>query len=95
MAADPELDDPAVFEAKETAHALPVGWRLLAWGLVVWGAWYLWTYTPALGGWSQAGDLDAPAASTATNVLATVAFTVIPTVAAILLVLAQRRKRRA
>lgn len=95
MAAEPELDDLSAFEAKETARKLPAGWLLLFWGLIVWGAWYLWTYTPALGGWSQAQDLDRPGASMAANLVATIAFTVIPTVAAIVIVLAQRRKRRA
>lgn len=95
MAAEHELDDLSAFEAKETAHHLPAGWLLLFWGLIVWGVWYLWTYTPALGGWSQAADLDRADTSTATNVLATIAFTAIPTVAALVIVLAQRRKRRA
>jgi hypothetical protein len=94
MATPQELDDLSAFEAKETSHKLPVGWVLLFWGLVVWGVWYLWAYTPALGGWSQSQDLEAGGASTGTNVLATVLFTAIPTLAAVLIVLGQRRKKR-
>ena len=57
-----EIETPATsdaaeaFESKETAHALPWGWLLLFFGLIAWGAYYLWAYSPALGGWSQAGE---------------------------------------
>lgn len=94
MAIEQELDDLSAFEAKETERKLPLGWLVLFWGLVVWGLWYLWTYTPGLGGWSQAQDLEAGGASAGTNVLATILFTAIPTAAAIVLVLAQRGKRK-
>jgi hypothetical protein len=87
----PELDDLEKFEAKATARRLPVGWLLLFWGLVVWGAWYAWTYR----GWSQAEDLEGGGASASANILWTIAFTVIPTVAAVALALVQRRNRRA
>ena len=94
--ADPfELDDLSKFEAKETSHKLPLGWVLLFWGLIVWGVGYLWAYTPALGGWSQAQDAEAGGATMGANLLATIAFTVIPTAAAIAIVLVQRRKRKA
>lgn len=93
--ANPELDDLSQFEAKETSRKLPVGWLLLYWGLIVWGVWYFWTYSPALGGWSQAQDLEGGGASSSANILATIAFTAIPTIAAIALVLSQRRKRKA
>jgi hypothetical protein len=87
-----ELDDLSKFEAAETSRRLPAGWLLLAVGLVAWGIWYLWAYTPALGGWSQAQDLAG--ASTGTNVLATILFTAVPTVIAVALILAQRSKRK-
>jgi hypothetical protein len=93
MANEPELDDPSAFEAKETSRVLPAGWLLLFWGLVVWGVWYLWAFTPALGGWSQAKDLDEGGASLGANLVATIAFTAIPTLAAIVLVLRQRRRK--
>ncbi len=93
MAYQEELDDLSKFEAKDTARKLPVGWVLLFWGLVAWGVYYLWTYSPALGGWSQARELDTAGASAGTNVLATVLFTAIATLVAVVLVLSQRRKR--
>jgi hypothetical protein len=93
--ADPiELDDLSKFEAKETSQKLPLGWVLLFWGLIAWGVGYVWAYTPAPGGWSQAQDADAGGATMGANLLATIAFTVIPTVAAIAIVLVQRRKRK-
>ena len=86
-------DDLSKLEAHETSRKLPAGWLLLFWGLVVWGAWYLWTYTPALGGWSQAQDVEGGGASMGTNLLATIAFTAIPTLAAVAIILAQRKKK--
>lgn len=50
-----EMDDIESFESKETAHRLPIGWLLLFWGLILWGVFYLYSYTPSLGGWSQEG----------------------------------------
>jgi hypothetical protein len=93
MAFQPEIDDLSAFESKETARKIPVGWALLFWGLVVWGAYYLWAYSPALGGWSQTQDLEGGGASTGTNVLATIAFTAIPTAVAIVLWLGQRKRK--
>jgi N-terminal domain of cytochrome oxidase-cbb3, FixP len=52
-----ELPDTAeAMEARETSRKLPVGWLVLFWGLVGWGAIYLYLYSPGLGGWSQAGE---------------------------------------
>jgi hypothetical protein len=93
MAFNPEPDDLSAFEAKETSHTIPIGWGLLFWALVVWGAWYLWAYTPGLGGWQQSQDLDPSASSAGANLLATIAFTAIPAAVATALVLSQRRKR--
>jgi hypothetical protein len=93
MAFQPEMDDLSAFEAKETSRKLPAGWLLLFWGLVVWGAWYAWTYTPAFGGWRQALDAEEGGASMGANLLATVAFTVIPTAVAIGLAVAQKRRK--
>ena len=90
-----QLDDIQELESRpETAHVLPKGWLLLFWGLILFGAWYLWAYSPALGGWSQAQDLEGTGAGTGANLVATIAFTAIPTAAAVWLVLAQRSKRR-
>ncbi len=93
--AEQELDDLEQFEAKQTSHTLPSGWQLLFWGLIAWGVYYLWAFTPSLGGWSQSQDLEGGGAGLGSNLLATVGFTVIPTAAAVALVLAQRRKKRA
>jgi hypothetical protein len=52
-----EIPDTAeAMEARETAHRLPVGWLLLFFGLIAWGAAYLWLYSPATTGWTQAGE---------------------------------------
>ncbi len=48
-----EIERIEDFEAKATAHTLPLGWIILFWGLILWGVVYLWLYTPVLGGWSQ------------------------------------------
>lgn len=93
MATQPELDDLSHFEAKDTSRKLPKGWLLLFWGLIAWGVFYLWKYTPGLGGWSQSQDLEGGGASPGANLLATIAFTAIPTIAAIALVLSQRKKK--
>lgn len=58
-------DGAEAFESKETSHALPVGWLVLAFGLIAWGAFYLWQYSPALGGWSQASEYQQSVEATA------------------------------
>src|SRR5512146_1343760 len=93
MAFNPEIDDLSKFEAKETSHTLPVGWSLLFWGLIVFGVVYLWLYTPSLGCWQQAQDVEGGGASAGTNMLMTILFTAIPTAAAIALILAQRSRK--
>lgn len=93
MAID-EMDDLSGLESpEETAHKLPLGWTILFWGLIAWGLYYLWAYSPALGGWSQSQDLEGEA-GTGANLLATIAFTAIPATVALVLILVQRRKRK-
>lgn len=91
-----ELPDTAEgLEAKHTARQLPAGFRVLYFGLIVWGLYYLWARSPWGSGWTQAGALDAGATTAARNIGSTVAFTLIP--ALVLLVLAvvmARGKRR-
>jgi heme/copper-type cytochrome/quinol oxidase subunit 2 len=65
----------------------------LFWGLIAWGAYYLWAYSPALGGWQQAQDADGGGASLGSNTLMTILFTAIPTAAAIGLAMAQRSRK--
>jgi hypothetical protein len=100
-----ELPDTAdALQAKETAHKVPLGFWMLFFGLIVWGVYYAWTYTPSLGGWSQAKAYEesaqvAAAASAATaaaetsgNIFATILFTALATLAALLLVVAAARR---
>jgi hypothetical protein len=93
MAFKPEIDDLSAFEAKDTSHTIPLGWSLLFWGLIAFGAYYLWAYSPALGGWRQAQDVESGGAGVGTNTLMTILFTAIPTAAAIGLALAQRARK--
>lgn len=93
-----ELDDIAAMEAKETARALPWGWLALFWGLILWGVYYAWTYTPGLGGWSQAKAYEdaagvAAGLSSEGNIAATVFFTAAATTAAIYLAVVMSRKK--
>ena len=87
---DQELDLGPV----EGDGPIPLGWRLLFWGLVGFGAYYLWAYTPALGGWTQAAEVDGGAAGAGGNVFATILFTALAVIAAggILLALARRER---
>jgi len=91
-----EIPDTAeAMEAKETAHVLPVGWLALFFGLILWGGWYLYTYSPWGGGWTQEGQLAAAPAEAGTNIVMTILFTALPTAAAIGLWLMQRSARKA
>ncbi len=42
-------------ERQDTKTKLPLGWVLLFVGLVVWGAYYIASYTPQISGWTQEG----------------------------------------
>jgi predicted permease len=89
-----ELPDTAeALERKETAHELPVGWRILFGGLIAWGAYYLFAYSPWASGWTQEGELKDAAAGVGSNIFMTVLFTALPTAAALILISMQRRKR--
>lgn len=88
-----ELDDLTKFEAKETSHAVPFGYLILFFGLIAWGLWYLWAYSPWGSGWTQAKDLEGASAS-GSNVFWTIAFTAIPALAALLIALAQKRRKK-
>jgi hypothetical protein len=92
-----ELPDTADgLQAKETESKIPLGW----WALFFWGIYYAWTYTPSLGGWSQGKAYEestqaavAAAGDAGANIFSTVLFTVLPTLAAIGLYLAARRRK--
>ncbi len=66
----------------EGEHEVPLAWLLFAGALVVWGAWYLWTYSPALGGWSQGEELQGQATLPGLTVFATILFTAVATLVA-------------
>ena len=89
-----ELDDLEKFEAKETSHTIPAGYLILYFGLILWGIWYLWAYSPWGSGWSQSQDLSGTPSSTSVNVLWTIAFTAIPALAALGIALMQKRGKR-
>ncbi len=82
-----ELD----FTPVEGDRPVPVGWRILFWGLVAFGAYYLWAYSPAFTGWTQTRDLEAGGGS-GVDIFATVVFTALAIVAAVSIVLALARR---
>jgi hypothetical protein len=81
-------------EPKEGEHAMPVGWLVLFWGLIAFGVYYLWAYTPGLGGWSQVQDLEGGGARAGADVLATIAFTAVAAIAAAAILLGAARRKR-
>lgn len=54
-----EFDRIEGMEAEETAHSLPLIFHILFWGLILWGIYYTYAYTPSLGGWSQQAEYEA------------------------------------
>jgi len=94
-AIDNELPDTAeAMEAKETADALPIGWQLLFYGLILWGVYYLYMYSPWTTGWTQAGELEKVNPEVGGNILMTILFTALPTAAALLLWAMQRKAKK-
>ena len=87
-------DTTEAMERKETATTLPSGWLMLYFGLIAWGAWYLYTYSPWSTGWTQAGELQNVSPEVGGNVSMTILFTALPTVAAIGLWLMQRASKK-
>ncbi len=77
----------------EGDRPIPVGWRLLFWGLIAFGAYYLIAYTPAITGWTQAGDLEASGGAGG-NVFATILFTALAAIAAAAILAGVARKRK-
>ena len=53
-----DFDNIEDFEAKETAHALPIGWLILYIGLILWGFYYIAAYSPGTSGWTQANEYE-------------------------------------
>jgi hypothetical protein len=93
-AIDDEIPDTAEgMEAKATADTVPVGWKVLFYGLILWGVYYLYTYSPWTTGWTQAGELEQVNPEVGGNIFMTILFTALPTAAAIGLYLLQRRHK--
>lgn len=91
--ANDDLDDLTKFESKETSHVIPTGYLILYFGLILFGIWYLWAYSPWGSGWSQAKELEGTSSAGA-NVFWTIAFTAIPALAALLMVMAQKHRKK-
>lgn len=53
-----EFDNIEDFQRKETENALPIGWLILFIGLILFGIYYFYAYTPAFTGWSQEKQLE-------------------------------------
>jgi heme/copper-type cytochrome/quinol oxidase subunit 2 len=93
-AIDSELPDTAeAMEAKETAETVPVGWKVLFYGLILWGVYYLYMYSPWTTGWTQAGELERVNPEVGGNIFMTILFTALPTAAAVVLYLLQRGRK--
>jgi TRAP-type C4-dicarboxylate transport system permease small subunit len=87
--ADAELEDTAqALAAKETEHAVPVGYWALVGGLVVWGIYYFFAYL----GWDQAAELSGATTAVGSSIGRTIAFTAIPLTAVIVLAAAMARR---
>jgi hypothetical protein len=70
-----------------------VGWTILFTGLILWGAWYLWAYSPWSTGWTQAGELEQVNPEVGGNIGMTILFTALPTLAAVVLFQLQRKRK--
>ena len=58
MKYEEDLDNIEEMQAKDTEHELPIGWLILFFGLIIWGIWYFYTYSPMTTGWTQAGEFE-------------------------------------
>ncbi len=86
-----ELDSTPV----EGEKPVPVGFKVLLWGLVAFGAYYLWAYSPWSTGWSQSGELAQGAAGAGVNIFATVLFTALAVLAAVVILFTLARRKKA
>jgi heme/copper-type cytochrome/quinol oxidase subunit 2 len=92
--ADIDIDESAeALQNPETAHAFPLGLKLLFAGLILWGVYYLFAYSPWSSGWTQEADLQG-APTTAVNVAHTIAYTAIPAAVALALAVAMARRKK-
>jgi hypothetical protein len=90
-----DLDDSAdTLQNHETENAFPLGMKLLFAGLILFGIYYLFAYSPWSSGWTQEADLQG-APGTGVNIAHTIAYTAIPAAVALVLGLAMARKKKA
>jgi hypothetical protein len=92
--ADIDVDESAeALQNQETAHAFPLGLKLLFAGLVLWGVYYLFAYSPWSSGFTQEADLQG-APTTGVSVVHTIAYTAIPAAVALALGVAMARRKK-
>ena len=84
-----ELD----FTPVEGEKPVPLGWRVLFWGLIVFGAYYLWAYSPAFSGWTQVNDLEGGLGSGGGSIFAAIVFTALAVAAAASILFAISRRK--
>jgi len=48
-----DIDKIEDMEREDTKKRLPVGWLLFFIGIILWGIFYIISYTPEISGWSQ------------------------------------------
>jgi len=53
-----EQDNIEEFQREDTEHVLPLGWLILYIGLILFGIYYVYAYTPAFTGWTQVQELE-------------------------------------
>jgi hypothetical protein len=53
-----EFDNLEEFNREDTENVLPTGWLILFIGLILFGIYYVYAYTPAFSGWSQEKQLE-------------------------------------
>ncbi len=53
-----EQDDIPAMNRKDTEHNLPLGWVIFFVALIVWGIYYIYSYTPGLSDWSQNSEYE-------------------------------------
>ena len=58
MKYEEELDNIEEMQAKDTENELPIGWLILFFGLIIWGIWYFYMYSPMTTGWTQASEFE-------------------------------------
>jgi len=50
-----EFENIQDMERQDTKHKLPLGWVVLYVGLILWGIYYVVSFTPQISGWTQEG----------------------------------------